>query len=189
MSATKTSYTGCARALARARAELGAAECHGLLCGLLCGSDEEAPQRWLEQVLGSRGASPKFKEECRAELLEVLVDTVRRLCSNHFDFTPLLPDDSEALGVRSEALASWCSGFLYGIGSAGSGVEQRLSRDALEVLADFSEVTRLSADPEETDSSEADYVEIVEYLRVGVMLIFEELRGHSRSGSPVTHLH
>jgi yecA family protein len=189
MSATKTSYTGCARALARARAALGAAECHGLLCGMLCGTDDEAPQRWLEQVLGSRGAGAKFREECRAELLDVLVDTVRRLCSNHFDFTPLLPDDTEALGVRSEALANWCSGFLYGIGTTGSSLEERLSRDAREVLADFSEVTRLRADPEESDSSEADYIEIVEYLRVGVMLIFEELRGHASSEAPATRLH
>ena len=183
-----TSYTVCSRVLARARAELGAAECHGLLCGMLCGVDEQAPQRWLEEVLGPGGQVQKDGDECRDELLRVLTDTVKTLCSGQCNFVPMLPDDNTGLGVRSEALAEWCSGFLYGIGSAGD-VESRLSKDALEVLSDFSEVTRLRSDTEESESSEADYSEIVEYMRVGVMLIFEELRGGPESGDSVHRLH
>lgn len=183
-----TSYTLCSRALARARAELGAAECHGLLCGLLCGVDEQAPQRWLEEVLGPEGRILRARDDCRNELLRMLTDTVRTLCSGQCNFVPLLPGDDAGLGVRSEALADWCSGFLYGIGSAGD-VQARLSKDALEVLSDFSEVTRLTADAEESEASEADYSEIVEYMRVGVMLIFEELRGGPQPGDNVHRLH
>ena len=65
----------------------------------------------------------------------------------------------------------------------------RLSKDALEVLSDFSEVTRLTGDAEESESSEADYSEIVEYMRVGVMLIFEELRGRSSHSGGSHRLH
>lgn len=183
-----TSYNVCSRALARAKAELGAAECHGLLCGLLCGVDEQAPQRWLEEVLGPGGEIERARDECRSELLRVLTDTVRTLCSGQCNFVPLLPDDDTRLGVRSEALADWCSGFLYGIGSAGD-VETRLSKDALEVLSDFSEVTRLSGEADESEASEADYSEIVEYMRVGVMLIFEELRGGPQPGDSSQRLH
>lgn len=188
VSAMATSYTLCSRALARARAELGAAECHGLLCGLLCGVDERAPQRWLEEVLGPEGRVRKARDECRSELLRMLTETVRTLCSGQCNFVPLLPGDDTGLGVRSEALADWCSGFLYGIGSAGD-VQARLSKDAQEVLSDFSEVTRLTSDAEESEASEADYSEIVEYMRVGVMLIFEELRGGPQPGDSVHRLH
>ena len=184
-----TSYIVCSQALARARAELGAAECHGLLCGMLCGVDEQAPQRWLEEVLGPGQRLAKARDECRDELLRVLTDTVRTLCSGQCNFVPLLPDEDAGLGVRSEALADWCSGFLYGIGSAGDDIQARLSKDALEVLSDFSEVTRLRTDAEESESSEADYSEIVEYMRVGVMLIFEELRGRPQPGDNVHRLH
>lgn len=179
----------CSQALARARAALGAAECHGLLCGMLCGVEEQAPQRWLEEVLGPQQRVHKGKDECRDALLKVLTDTVRTLCSGQCDFSPLLPDDDTGLGVRSEALAAWCSGFLYGLGSAGEDIQARLSKDALEVLSDFSEVTRLRTDAEESESSEADYSEIVEYMRVGVMLIFEELRGRPRPGDGAHLLH
>lgn len=179
----------CSQALARARAALGAAECHGLLCGMLCGVEEEAPQRWLEEVLGPEQRLGQGRNECRDALLRVLTDTVRTLCSGQCDFSPLLPDDDTGLGVRSEALAAWCSGFLYGLGSAGEDIQARLSKDALEVLSDFSEVTRLRTDAEESESSEADYSEIVEYMRVGVMLIFEELRGRPRPGDGVHLLH
>lgn len=183
-----TSYTVCSRALTRARAELGAAECHGLLCGMLCGVDEQAATLWLEEVLGPRARVKRAGEECRNELLRVLTDTVRTLCSGRCNFVPLLPDGNTGLGVRSEALADWCSGFLYGIGSAGD-VEARLSKDAVEVLSDFSEVTHLSSDAKESEASEADYSEIVEYMRVGVMLIFEELRGGPEPGDTAHRLH
>lgn len=189
MSAMETSYLGCSRALARVRAELGAAECHGLLCGMLCGVDEQAPRRWLEEVLGPEGRVQKSRDDCRNELVRVLTDTVRTLCSGQCNFVPLLPDDNAGLGVRSEALADWCSGFLYGFGSAGDNVASRLSKDALEVLSDFSDVTRLTGDAEESESSEEDYSEIVEYMRVGVMLIFEELRGGPEPGDTAHRLH
>ncbi|MDX2459426.1 MAG: UPF0149 family protein [Gammaproteobacteria bacterium] len=184
-----TSYSVCARALARSRAELGASECHGLLCGMLCGVDEQAPRRWLEEVLGPEERARKSEDECRNELLRVLTETVRTLCSGQCNFVPLLPSDDQHLGVRSEALSDWCSGFLYGIGSAGGDVEARLSEDALEVLSDFSEVTRLKTNTEESESLEADYSEIVEYMRVGVMLIFEELRGGPEPGDAEHRLH
>ena len=184
-----TSYSVCARALARARAELGASECHVLLCGMLCGVDEQAPRRWLEEVLGPQERARKSEDECRNELLRVLTETVRTLCSGQCNFVPLLPGDDQHLGVRSEALSDWCSGFLYGIGSAGGDVEARLSEDALEVLSDFSEVTRLKTNTEESESLEADYSEIVEYMRVGVMLIFEELRGGPEPGDAEHRLH
>lgn len=189
MSAVVTSYSLCSRALARARAELGASECHGLLCGMLCGVDEQAPRRWLEEVLGPEERARKSADECRNELLRVLTDTVRTLSSGQCNFVPLLPDEGQRLGVRSEALSDWCSGFLYGIGSVGGDIEARLSEDALEVLADFSEVTCLKTDAEESESLEADYSEIVEYMRVGVMLIFEELRGGPEPGDTAHRLH
>ena len=173
---TDMSYAGCARTLERACASVGAAECHGMLCGLLCGLAEQAPERWLDEVLGEAPTPAGARAECREELLVVMGQTVRMLCSGQFEFTPLLPDDSVTIRQRSQALADWASGFLYGIGSAGSEVSAQLSSEAKEVLSDFSDVTRLGGDAVEDDAHEADYAEIVEYLRVGVMLIFEELR-------------
>ena len=81
-----TSYVVCSRALARARTEFGAAECHGLLCGMLCGVEEQAPQRWLEEVLGPGERVQKAKDECRDELLRVLTETVRTLWSGRCNF-------------------------------------------------------------------------------------------------------
>ena len=156
---------------------------------MLCGVDEQAPQRWLEEVLGPGERVQRATDECRGELLRVLTDTVRILCSGQCNFVPLLPDDNTGLGIRSAALANWCSGFLYGIGSAGDDVEARLSEDALEVLSDFSEVTRLRSDAKESEAAEADYSEIVEYMRVGVMLMFEELQGGLQPDDTVHRLH
>ena len=51
------------------------------------------------------------------------------------------------------------------------------------------EVTRLRPDAEDSESLEADYSEIVEYMRVGVMLIFEELQGGPQPGDNAHRLH
>jgi len=184
------SYVGCNRALIRARARIGAAECHGLLCGMLCGLEEGAPGRWLEEVLGSAPPTGgRGNHECREILSELLVDTVRTLYADDYRFVPFLPEDTESLAVRSEALAAWCSGFLYGIGTGGEDIERRLSGEAREVLSDLSEVTRLVAVAEESEALEADYMEVVEYMRVGVMLIFEELRSDAKAADARSRPH
>jgi uncharacterized protein len=87
----------------------------------------------------------------------------------------LLPDDDAPLARRAEALAQWCQGFLYGFGSV-AGTQRNLPAQVDEVLKDLTQISRASAgDSEPTDDDEEDYVEIVEYVRVGAQLVHDEL--------------
>ena len=53
-----------------------------------------------------------------------------------------------------------------------------------EVVRDFGEISRASIDAEETaESNEASYAEIVEYLRAGTQLAYEELEAHRAGGA------
>ena len=76
------------------------------------------------------------------------------------------------------ALAQWCSGFLAGLGSSGDETLKAMSDEANDALKDMQQIS--TADVTDTAESEEDeiaYAEIVEYVRIVVLMIREDLRG------------
>jgi uncharacterized protein len=172
--------------LNRAAASSGAAESHGTLCGAIC-SGAEQDAAWLSHVLGEP-ANAATTRECR-ELLEQLRDVARRqLAGFEMDFAPLLPADVEPLAQRVEALGLWCQGFLFGLSLGRSReVLDNLPGEAGEVIHDLAEIARAgfdSGDGNEEDADEAAYFELVEYLRVAVQILYEELHRTTISPDP-----
>jgi uncharacterized protein YgfB (UPF0149 family) len=101
---------------------------------------------------------------------------VRSLGGVDAGFQPLLPDDDIPLAERAEALSSWCQGFLYGLGSGTTADPSRVSTEAAEIIRDFTEITHVGVDAgDETEENEVAFAEVVEFVRVGVQLLFTEL--------------
>ncbi len=152
------------------------AELHGLLCGQLCARPRLPPQVWLDTALVETDADAAV-----AEILQQLYDTTaRQLDDPQFQLQLLLPDDAESLEVRLEALAGWGHGFLTGLGLGGLKNFKTLSGEAGEFLRDLDDIIRVDFDAsagEEAD--ETAYAEIIEYLRVGVLLVHQTLRSHA----------
>ena len=102
---------------------------------------------------------------------------VRTLVGNDADFEPLLPDDETPLGVRADALSSWCAR----VSSMASDRAPRpdpgkVSAEAGEIIRDFTEITQVGVDAdEENEENEVAFAEVVEFVRVGVQLLFVEL--------------
>ena len=162
-------------ALERIRSDIGAAEMHGMVCGALVAPADADESDLLRELLGDTEPGDLLYDECRRTLLETRDAAASQLESAHFGFNLLLPADTETLSRRTEALASWCGGFLYGLGVGGLDEEQPLSGDASELLQDLSEFTRMRIDPGDHAEQEAAYMELVEYVRMGVLLLREEL--------------
>ena len=77
---------------------------------------------------------------------------------------------------RSFRLGEWCQGFLYGLGSGPLSDATKLPGEVGEIVRDLSEITRVGVDGGESlESNEVAYTELVEFVRVGVQLVFEEL--------------
>ena len=173
-------------ALAAIDSALAAAEAHGGLCGSLALSGGLTAATWLAELVPSTAAEgEEGEEELRSRnLLETLFDeTAGSLASVDLDFMPLLPDDQEPLERRVVALAAWCTGFLYGIGSGGLPAREELTADLAEVLGDFAEISRATVDTDESEeSSETSYAELTEFVRAGVQLAYEELVPHRAQG-------
>ena len=171
------------QALEACGAPVGAAEAHGSLCGALAAVARFDADRWIGELMAEDDAG---SESLRLRnLLEVLVEeTQAALTAGDMEFEPLLPADEEPLERRVAALAAWCAGFLYGVGTGGLAAGKGAMPEVVdEVVRDFDEISRASIDAEESEeSNETSYAEIVEYLRAGAQLAYEELEAHRAGG-------
>ncbi|MDR2878112.1 MAG: UPF0149 family protein [Chromatiales bacterium] len=181
------------RALQRMGGQEGATESHGILCGLLCARGEVSLPQWLAllQAPGEDHDSDMTHADEQELVAGLYRKTVACLCGKEALLELLLPEDDEALGLRSEAMAQWCSGFLYGLAAGGIKDLTVLPDDVREIVADIAEISH--ADLENSGEEEENaYAELVEYLRAGVTLAFELLeseRESAREAAPGQTLH
>jgi uncharacterized protein YgfB (UPF0149 family) len=167
--------------LAQERSLAEAAEAHGTLAGCLCAVSRYTQEDWLREILPEGRAAP----ETAAVLEELFTATAAALRQPDMEFELLLPPDERPIEVRTVALAQWCQGFLYGLGAGSVPDASELPGDAGEVVRDFGEISRAGVDAtQDEESNEAAYTELVEFVRVGVQLLFEELAPLRRSTTP-----
>lgn len=166
-----------------ARALPDPSEAHGTLAGALCSSRDYGLIEWLREILPDD--SPDDAALQSSVLQNVYDAMVRSLGSSDSDFQPLLPDDESSLAERADALSSWCQGFLYGLGSGTTADPSGVSTEAAEIIRDLTEITHVGVDAgDETEENEVAFAEVVEFVRVGVQLLFVEL-APARGEEPV----
>ncbi|HTD11979.1 MAG TPA: UPF0149 family protein [Steroidobacteraceae bacterium] len=167
--------------LAQEHALAEAAEAHGTLVGCLCGAAGYKFEDWLREILPEGRADPQASEALR----DVYAATLDALEQPDMGFEPLLPSDAQPIDTRTTALAEWCQGFLYGLGAGNIPDASRLPGEVGEIVRDFAEITRAGVDGAESEeSNESAYAELVEFVRVGVQLLYEELSTARRAPAP-----
>jgi uncharacterized protein YgfB (UPF0149 family) len=165
-------YSHIERLLLQERSLADAAEAHGTLAGCLCGATGYRFEDWLREILPEGQAAPA----AAATLAELYRATAGALLQRDFEFELLLPEDAQPIDARTAALARWCQGFLYGLGAGAIRDASELPGEVGEIVRDFVEITRAGVDAEQgEESNESAYAELVEFVRVGVQLLFEEL--------------
>jgi uncharacterized protein len=167
------SFNDLQQALSQSRALTDAAEAHGTLVGSLCAT-RCSLKDWLAEILPEGRADAYAAASLRA----IFDSTCGALGEGNLEFQPLLPDDDVPIAARTSALGEWCQGFLYGLGIGAEIPEvATLKGDAAEVLRDMTEITRVDVDPsDDSESNEAAYAELVEFVRVGVQLLYVHLQ-------------
>ena len=166
------SYAEIQRVLADERSMTDAAEAHGTLAGALCTASTYRFEDWLQEILPEGRAQALSTGALRG----LYFLTSETLAGAEMSFEPLLPEDAQPLDERASALSQWCVGFLYGLGSGAIQDLSKLPGEVGEVVRDFDELTRVGVGTGESEEeNESAYVELVEFVRVGVQLVFEEL--------------
>jgi len=161
-------------------------EVHGLCCGLLCSMPSSAAKtRWFTELLDAASLTADAVSTKASELKtldEWFAQTLESLNDPDLEYSPALPDDKMPVGLRIRALGDFCSGFTYGLGLASANRGQKpLPEDTREIIADFQAIESAdpadeSVDAESLEQQEVMFNELLEYVRVGVLLVLEELR-------------
>jgi yecA family protein len=169
--------------LYRVDATMVAAEAHGALCGMLCARGTVELSEWVDHVVGEQEQGSELLHDVVHKLSDLHQSTLEMMNDATAEFRLLLPDDDEPLPERVDALAAWCQGFVYGLAAGGITEESELPEDTDELLKDMIEISRARHDADDEEAEETDanddevaYMEIEEYVRMGVLLMYEELQ-------------
>ncbi|RDI46502.1 UPF0149 family protein [Aquicella lusitana] len=187
---TKTSlpkYHEIDQVLSKTTLKLHPSQVHGLICGILSGNPHSS-EAWEELVTGGKEPGKTH------EVLQSLYDaSAKQLRDFLFEFQLSLPADSETLPMRAEALTLWCQGFLTGLKVAQVQIIEREPSEMTEAINDLIEIAKMNY--EEVVANEEDeeaYVELVEYVRMAVVLIYQDLRENETAAKATrssNHLH
>lgn len=188
MTDTFTHYSDLQQALENLEPPLYPSEVHGGLCGLLCGKGSPDAPAWLASLFPGLDEDNLLQRDAINLLQDVHNTTVQQLNDPTCDFHLLLPDDDAPLQERVEALGDWCQGFLAGLSLGGITDLNVLPQDVTEIIRDMNEIARAGSSYglQETEEDEEAYQELVEYIRVGALLINEELHP-VKSAPPALH--
>ena len=161
-------------ALEQLDANVDAAEAHGTLSALLI--DNAGFATWLGHTLDELPDKGNVLAAEQLGVLEQLFEQTReQLYNEDLSFALLLPDDGDDFGLRLLGLSGWCQGFLYGFGVRGATNEDSLDDESRECLSDLLEISKLGHDEETSNETEQQYIEIVEHVRVAILLLNESL--------------
>ena len=154
---------------------LGPAEVHGVLTGALCAPDDAEPA-WRRLILESEAAAPAA-EALFEQLVELQELTRAMLEGSEFGFELLLPGGDAGLSEQLAGFTDWCRGFLLGLAAGGLADRRALSAEITEFLEDVVQMSEAELEAEGTDAEgeERALAELVEYLRAGVQMVFDEL--------------
>ena len=163
----------------KAGISIDVSEYHGKICACLCFENLEAETLLPEEINADISSLSSETMKLKDILLDLIAETLEKLNDTEMTFYPLLSPDSESLTNRTLSLSSWCAGFIDGVGLAVA--QKNISMNPAEqdiigeIIEDFSQISKLtSASLMNEDGEELAYMEVLEYVRVGAQLIFEE---------------
>lgn len=164
-------------ALQKLEADISASETHGTLCALLCADAASTGEKWFQSLVPEAENPDELYYEATQILEQLRSESQRQLNDPTCDYQLLLPSDDTDITTRTIALGEWCQGFVMGLMMCGLKDFHKLPENSAEVCNDILEISRASSsyETEETEEDQTALEELTEYVRVGVLLINEEL--------------
>ena len=163
-------------ALLRVDADFSAAEVHGINSAVLSINNNYDFQALKTQLIPGDERDVHYQEVSR-QFAELYSATLEQLNSGDLHFELLQPDDQDAIEGRLEAVQKWCQGFAYGLALSGLKTMTDLPEDSREWVQDVIQIGASGEfDLEDEEASESALLDITEFLRVGVMMMNEEVQ-------------
>ena len=146
---------------------------HGILCGFACVKPDIQLDDWLNEILVSIDFANVNQKSSQQELAAIYNNTISQLNDATLNFQLLIADESCALREQADTLIQWCQGYLVGLGLYKISTPDE---EVLEMIKDFSEISKLDVDMLEDEQNAQDLSEIIEFVRMGTLFIQEVLQ-------------
>jgi uncharacterized protein YgfB (UPF0149 family) len=161
--------------LAMLRFGVDPSDLHGSLTGYLCAGGRADARDWLAALQLHLDDAEAAVAVTAAPLQQLFRECCEWLDDPDLRFEPLLPAAETPVDVRADALVEWCRGFLGGIGLAGATAADAMSPDCAEILRDFGTIAGSHFEYADSEEDESALAEVIEFIRVGVLLLHSEL--------------
>jgi len=153
----------------------------GMLIGLICGDNDIEEAVWIKKLI-EEAQIKKVKESFLIALHALFQETNKGLNGSGFELVLCLPDEEDDVIARAAMLGHLCEGVLYGLGLIGRlhDAEESISKEVRELINDFGDIAQIDIEAlaqakDLGDAEESDLMQLVEFVRIGVMMINEEL--------------
>lgn len=185
---SQPSFENVAQALGPLDLGFGPSYLHGLWTGLIMGEQYCKPQDWLDLAWEKSQVWDELPPQAQMLLLQMAEQTIVALEMFDFGFQLLLPDDDLPLQDRAQAIHEWCVGYVWGLQNQ-QYQQNLLTNDGAQALADITKISEMDFSTIECEEEEESYMEIVEFVRVAVLTVHQNLLEHGKSsyGSILLH--
>lgn len=150
-----------------------ASEIHGLLTGLVAGGMSRGSNEFLDHMEELFNNGLTIKGSLKTATTKLVDETFTQLESDEFGFEPILLEEDESLTDQATELVNWVQHFLVGFGLCKRDLKTA-SNDVREIIEDMTSITRMEADMEDTNENQADFYEVIEFVRVSAILCYQE---------------
>lgn len=170
--------------LARADSQIPTAEVHGVMSGLLVAGVSNAMELVFNEILDEYDANNLAIKELQKALQKQFDEDEATINDDEASLEPMLPDDEAPMIDRVEALGQWCQGMMYGVGLVGERPDLKQDQEIDELLRDIAAIANISTEIDKDEDNEAALMELVEYLRAGLMMLSDYYRGPASTPPP-----
>lgn len=160
-----------------------ASEVHGLLTGLIAGGMFKGSVDYLEHLSELFNNGLSLKGSLKKAVDDMTVEIFGQFESEDMSFELLLLDEEESLTDQATELLNWIQYFLVGFG-----LNQRdlktASNELREIIEDFTDITRMDTELEDNNENQANFYEIVEFIRISSVLCHQEFGKQVNTNKP-----
>ena len=172
-STQKVSYKKLTTALDMAELGATASECHGVICGLICGGVNVEDNSWSGAFKDLMNDGMGLPVDLKNLLQSLFETSVNEFVGGEYQVKLLLADDEQPWSQVALSLSQWCESFMAGFG-IGDGAKKKLTKEVNEAMSDLSQISQIDTEIEDDEESQRSFEEISEYVRLSAILCFSE---------------
>lgn len=184
----QTSLDALTKALDMSQLGLTASECHGVLCGFICGGINVEDNSWSSAFNDLMNDGLGLPVDLKNLLKNLFETSVNEFVSGEYQVKLMLVDDNKPLSEVAFSLSQWVENFMAGF-AIGDGSKKKLTKEINETMSDLGQICQIDTEIDDSEESQRSFEEISEYVRMSAMLCFAEFGKKPAPASDKKNIH